>query len=153
MRVPRALPAKYQNPRLRGWHMVARRWSREAAESRVRNKKEYEPRRMAGWHKGLHYIVRCLFLMHCKLMKPSGIFIPRIMSPLTGVPICFSSFPGVSPLRGSTAGLPYGAPRRGSGLGSLHSRIIAHQAPICRAVWRTEGERNSKARGTRAVAQ
>ena len=101
-------------------------------------KKEYEPRRMAGWHKGLHYIVRCLFLMHCKLMKPSGIFIPRIMSPLTGVPIYFSSFPGVSPLRGSTAGLPYGAPRRGSGLGSLHSRIIAHQAPIYRRIPHTK---------------
>ena len=58
----------------------------------------------------MHYVVRCLFLMHCKLMKPSGIFIPRIMSPLTGVPICFSSFPGVSPRCGSTSGLPYGAP-------------------------------------------
>ena len=30
---------------------------------------------------------------------------------------------------------------------------IGGQTPICRAVWRTEGERNLKARGTRAVAQ
>ena len=53
---------------------------------------------MAGWHKGLYYVARCLFWVSCKLMKPSSIFIPRIMSPLTGVPIYFSSQPGGSPL-------------------------------------------------------
>ena len=45
-----------------------------------------------------------------------------------GVHICFSPFPGFRLLRGSTTGLPYTAPHRGSGLGSVQFPKIEKSA-------------------------